>query len=369
METLTADKKRYGTIEDWNTKNPTSWDKRYVFVLNHQNEKPSIERQHFPNSVSLKLQDRILDKGKGKMRIIKVVEGEMSIYQDEQTLEGQKREPIRAMFSQRGDIVIEQRENFKLDFFMKSNFNGSNSERDQNVKPMFYMLELGKGIKHQMNQDKVEAEARTWCLSDDTKFKSIVRYGRVLGVDVDRDPDEVRWALLQIAKKDPQKFMDGLNNKYTIRKFYVLDAIDKGIFRIDSQSNTLLWKTGALIVSAPMGNHPVDYFVDMSISTTQMDMVFQTMKGLVEPEQQANTSSEAKKTGGDDGKAKSKTATELLIDKATELGIITKKGPWHYFADHKWMGNEKTIEALETDAVIKQSIEKLVAEKAAQKAE
>src|SRR3972149_5858087 len=147
METLTtaAEKKRYGTIEDFNNKAPGSWEKRYVFVLNHQNDKPSVQHQHFPNSLSLKMEDRIFDRKKEKTRIIRVVEGVQSIFKDEQSEEGQKKEATRKSFSKRGDLIVEARENFTLEFLMKSNFNGSNPDRDKAKPPMFYMLELGKG--------------------------------------------------------------------------------------------------------------------------------------------------------------------------------------------------------------------------------
>lgn len=351
METLTIETrdKRYGTIESFNAKNPNSWDTRYVFVLNHQNSTPSLENQTFPNGLSLKLEDRILDKKKGRVRVIRVVDGEQSIYKDEQTEDGQNKDATRKEFSKRGDLIVEARENFTLEFLMKCNFNGSNPDRDKSKKPLFYLLDLGQGLKYEKEKDEAETKAKHWCYN--AEFKHVSRYGRVLGIDVERDPDEVRMALVVLAKKDPAKFLQGLENKHTQRKFYVLEACEKGIFYVEPNENALYWAANqSMIVKAPIGTSPVDYFVDISISDTNYDMVFSTMKNLVEP-------AKKKEEKVPDGQAP--TPVESLIVNAIQKGVIKQEKGYFIFDEKKFLGKKKLIEALETDAAFNQSVKEL----------
>src|SRR3990167_784652 len=284
METLTEreQQKRYGTIEDFNANN---FNKRYVFVLNHKNTSPSIEGRFFPNSFSLKLEDSILCPIKRTNRIIRVVDGEISIYKDEQTEDCQKREPKRVIFSPTGDFIVEGQEKLTLEWFLKTDKNGSNKSRNESKNILFYLLNLKQGLDEQMGKDKQEAEALNWCYTAD--FKHIKRYARVLGMDIDKDPEEIRWGLRNVAKKDPQRFNDGLKNKHTNRKFLVHEGIDKGILLVDNRTNAISWaQTGNRILTAPIGVSPIDHFVDISFSNRDMELTFEVLKGQIEPTEQ-----------------------------------------------------------------------------------
>src|ERR1039457_448385 len=110
METITEEKRRYGSVADWNAKSNNYWDKRFVFVMNHRNSNPSVEGMNYPHSFSIPLEDKIFDEKSKKVRTIRVVNGEVSIWKDQQTEDGQKLPCVRKQFSKKGDIVIEAKE-------------------------------------------------------------------------------------------------------------------------------------------------------------------------------------------------------------------------------------------------------------------
>lgn len=357
METQKEQERRYGTIEDFNRDN---FDKKYVFVLNHQNPKPSIDGRYFPNSYSLKLEDSILCPITKKNRIIRVVDGETSIYKDEQSEDGQKREAKRVMFSPQGDFVIEGVEKLTLEWFLKSNKNGSNKDRRTNDTPRFYLLNLKKGLDEQMEKDKSEAEALNWCYQAD--FKQVRRYARVLGFDVERDPEEVRWSLRNVAKKEPKKFMDGLRNKYTTRKFYVLEAIDKSFVVMDTNANTLSWESGNIICHAPIGKNPVDHFVDLSLSTTDMDMTYRTIHNLVEPKENTEKEITGANKEPDTSLVNDNPEMDSIIKQALEVGVITQKKSWFYWGDRKYQG-KRLSEALSINSTLMTELKREIADR------
>jgi len=358
METLTEreQQKRYGTIEDFNANN---FNKRYVFVLNHKNTNPSIEGRFFPNSFSLKLEDSILCPIKKTNRVIRVVDGEISIYKDEQTEDGQKREPKRVVFSPLGDFIVEGQEKLTLEWFLKTDKNGNNKDRNTSKNILFYLLNLKQGLDEQMGKDKSEAEALNWCYTAD--FKHIKRYARVLGMDIDKDPEEIRWGIRNVAKKDPVKFNDGRKNKHTIRKFYVHEGIDKGILQVDSRTNAISWaKTGNVIITAPIGVNPIDHFVDISFSNRDMELTFEVLKEQIEPTEQNKESLPEVIPVVKDMQL---LTTQELINIALKKGIIVQKTAWFYFLDKSYQG-KKLVEAIESDANLKLSLEKAISEKA-----
>jgi len=362
---LDTAERKYGSIEDWNLKSNNYWDKRWVFVLKHHNPSGSVEGRGYPNVYSYKLEDRIFDKnakdkeGKPKpmSRIIRVVNGATSIFKDEQTEDEQKLEPIRKEFSNRGDLVVEGTEGLVLDYLLKCNKNETNPERDKNVVPLFGLLDLKQGLKQDMEKDKSDAKAASWCY--DAEFKHIKRYARVLGVDITKDPEEVRMTMRHLARHDSKRFNEGLNNELTQRKFYVLESSERGYIRIDLQSNSLYWDNNNLITNSPVGKHPVDHFVDLSKSNTDMNLAYLTIQRKVDEEDNYGKEPIASAVVAADSSSTTidvNTDLEKLIDVAIGLGVILNQKPWFIFADKKYMGKHKFIDAISKDALLKQAI-------------
>jgi hypothetical protein len=271
-------KNKYGSIADFNSKN---YNKRYVFVLNHQNPTPTVQGKHFPNSFNLPMVDEIFDYDKGTTRLIRYVPGELSIYKDEQSDDHEKTKRTEFItFSKDGDVIIDGKDRQRLEFMMKSNWNGSNPVRNQSVHPKYWMVDLNSGLKLEKERDEKLTNAKQWCY--EAKWDQIKSYARVMGLDVNRDPDEVRWALKLTAEKDPIKFLAGLNNKLTERKHYILEAVDKGILTVDPRNNSLSWANGSNICVAPMGKSAVDHFVDLT-QNEEGQRTYESILGLVMP--------------------------------------------------------------------------------------
>lgn len=270
---------KYGTVADFNAKNFT---KRYVFVLNHQNPSPSLQDRHFPISVVLPMIDEVFDHEKGRKRRIRHVSGEQSIFEDEQNFDKNKttrNEYIQ--FSKDGDLIVDGRDVQKLEWLMKSNFNGSNPGRDPSVNAKYWMVDLGSNLKVQREKDEKLTNAKQWCY--ESHWDQAKSYARVLGIPVEsRDPDEIRMSLVYRAEQNPVLFLAGLNNKLTERKHYVLEAIDKGILKVDRTTSSLSWANGSNICISPMGKDPIDHFVDLT-ETEEGQRTYDSVYGLIAP--------------------------------------------------------------------------------------
>jgi len=369
--TLAEEKRRYGTIQDFNLKTSNHWEKLYVFVLKCQNATPSVEGRHYPNNYSLKLEGKIFDRHakdkNGKVsprtRTIRVVQGEVSIYKDEQTEDGQKLEPIRVEFSKDGVKIVEAREELVLEYMLRSNLNETNPERDVNVRPIYGLLDLKTGLQNEMEKDMNESKAANWCHTID--FKYLIRYARVLGVDTTKDPDEIRYAMRYLAKLDPKKFNNGLENKLTLRKFDVLQASDDGLVKIDLRSNAIYWENGNLITHAPIGKSPVDHFVDLSMSDSAMDLAYRTMAQQVNANNEdikveipvAKVNISAQPQAGTTAIAVDvNTPLADLVDAAIKSGVAVYQKPWIMYNGKKFMGKNKFAVALENDALLKDAL-------------
>lgn len=373
--TLAEERRRYGTIQDFNLKTSNYWEKLYVFVLKGQNATPSVEGRHYPNNYSLKLEGKIFDRHakdkNGKIsprtRTIRVVQGEVSIYKDEQTEDGQKLEPIRIEFSKDGVKIVEAREELVLEYMLRSNLNETNPERDTNVRPIFGLLDLKTGLQNEMEKDMNESKAANWCHTID--FKYLVRYARVLGVDTTKDPDEIRYAMRYLAKVDPKKFNNGLENKLTLRKFDVLQASDDGLVKVDLRTNAIYWENGNLITHSPIGKNPVDHFVDLSMSDSAMDLAYRTMAQQVNAKNvDIKIESPVAAAAKDDIPAQrgsgSTTITVVdintplmdLVEVAIKDGIAVYQKPWIMYNGKKFMGKNKFAVALENDALLKDAL-------------
>lgn len=373
METET----RYKSVSEFNASN---FNKRHVYLLNHVNQTPSVENVHFPPTVTMRCIDNVYDQEKKATRTLRVIKGELSIYADEQNKERTYRE-IEVITFVKGELVVEERQSQLFKFMELTNYNTTNPQRDKTKKGIFMKLDLEKGIQSEIDNRKKKFSAQTFCW--DGAWEDVKSYARVLNIPVeDRDPAEVRWALLLVSEKDPEKFMKGLNNPATKRKHYILEALKHNILEKDTTQNSINWKNGGPICVAPPGMDATDCLVDETFKNQSGDRIMELIKhqltsknviaekteyGIKESnipkvDNKAVNKTEALKNAVDEIQL---TTEKQLIKNLFAKGVIERKGPvWIMWDDEKGkaQGEAALEKMLKNDADLRTYLEKKLLE-------
>lgn len=370
METSTITQHKLGSYADF--KSGRYDTKQFIFVLNHINQKPSYSSSrgiaaHYPPSYRLLLEDNIYDTEKNMMRTIRYIPGEMSIFKDEQTPDDKVPKQNFHLEFINGDKLIGGRETLLIKYLMLTNKNGSNPNRDKAVRAAFFTVDPGESLKSVMESDELASEAQHFCYKG--AWDEVAAYAMVLGMPLDKDPAEIRYSLRMRAKENPKAFLDGLNSKNMKRKYFVMEAINQGILKKNSQTNTISWRDGGVITQAPIGKDMVDDFVD-STFTTNGEKVFQAIMAILRPEEKiVKVPTELVNTPSAEELAKIKLETMPVIpqvvltditndealaylEKGVEKGCITFKKPmWYTYKDQN-KSKKDWIEILKTTPTV-----------------
>ena len=203
----------------------------------------------------------VYDPESDTQRRIKYVRGEQSIFEDEQSQEAKskKNEPI--VFS-RGLLVVPRTNPLLKKYLDSSNLNSSNPNRIPGSKDVFYLIDKGEDAKVTVQKTMKEVEAASVALK--MPLEQLLGYARVLGVNVDKSTDEIRYDMMQIAKKDPKSFVDGLDDPRTEYAETFILAKEYGI--LNNSKKDISWINGGIISVIPIGVSPVDKATDFFMS-------------------------------------------------------------------------------------------------------
>lgn len=346
-----------GSVADYTSGN--FHNKQFIFILNHKNQNPSYQsnrgtKMHYPPSVRFKLVGRVFDEDKKMMRDIRYIPGELSIFKDEQTPDDKVSKKEFSLEFIDGEKIIAGTDTLLIQYLMISDKNGSKPKRDTTITPFYFTVDPGVGLQSVIDTDEQLSEAQHFCYKGD--WDEVAAYAMVLNINMDRDPREIRYALRQIAGKDPVAFLAGMKNPSFKRKFYILEALNSGIIVKNPQRNSIEWKNsnGNAIVTAPIGRDPVDYFTEATF-TTDGERQFAAIMDILGPIKK--DSSELTNTPSpkeiSDFKRDLNIPKDIismaditnmklaeLISKGVEQGVIVKNGAWSTFEDKKYQGED-----------------------------
>ena len=238
-------------------------------------EKPNIYRlarhggvdkqtgmRKYPVTYMIKAEELIYDAETDSERTIRYIPGETSIFKDKQSKESKLKEPI--MFSN-GQLMVDKTNPLLKKFMDMHNGNRSNPNRKRNKSISFYKLDTEINASKHVESSKSEIEAMHLALT--MPIDRLVSYARVLGVNVNKSTDEIRWDMKILAQKDPKAFVAGMNNPTTVIKEVLFKAHECKI--IDMDKGKVSWVMGDLkqmITHVPIGIKPVDKMVDFCLS-------------------------------------------------------------------------------------------------------
>jgi len=258
-------------------KNSIIDNKPILFKLIKRRAKPSLQGRHYPLYAPIPSIDEIYDPESDSMRTIRYATGEPSIFKDEQS----EKVKLGSIVFQNGKIVVDRRNPNLIHFLELSNHNADNDNRIGSRTTLFSRLDEGKAAKISVDNILIETQAVNAALS--MKWNKLSGYARVLGVNTDKSSDEVKHDMIVIAKNNPQKFLDGIDDPRTTRKQLIMDSISHNIIVINHRA--IKWVVGhgdAVIVHVPMGREPIDYLAEWTMTEKEGENVYEEIKNRLD---------------------------------------------------------------------------------------
>lgn len=353
-------------------------NKRFVFRLIKKNSSSSIMSPLglpiiYTGSYTIPNVSTIMEKNReGRMvqRIIRYLPGESSIYKDEQSPDKDVPKKTYKLTFINGRMLVQGNDILKLEFLMKCNQNTTNPNRKVDVRPVFELEDNTVAVSKEIAKDKLISEVTNWCWNGE--WDEVKAYARVLNVDLEQSPDEVRHNLKVIAMRDPQKFTNERKNPSMRKKHYVLEAIDRGYLIQDPASNSIAWANNPYkpLAVAAVGLSPVDVLVQ-KLATEEGTVMYNTIVDLLTPEQIITTElvipsaaelreMKAEKTVVlEPVPAVAESDAELLdlVEQSLQLGLIVFKSPmWYSYKGENFKKKEGFVEGIKKNPRILKSL-------------
>jgi len=242
------------------TSNINNRSKPTMYILNKK-RKGKNGKQQFPVVYMIKSEDIIFDPIKGVNRKIRYIPGESSIYEDEQKKDAKVKAPIT--FTD-GYLAVPAQNPTLKNFLDHCNQNGDNPNRMSRVRPAFIKVDKKKDAKKMIQKEAAELDAMQLALK--MPIQKLVGYAKVLGINVDKSTEEIRYDMKIVAKKNPSSFIAGMDDPKTAIKETIINAKEYGIISIEV--NRVSWVRGGenvLITHTPIGKDSTDHFVDFCL--------------------------------------------------------------------------------------------------------
>lgn len=205
----------------------------------------------------------------GKVERIKYIKGESTIIESKMNPINQAKQPETVRFID-GWLYVRKEETTLLEFLRMTDNNFTKEGRNSSKPKIFKEYAPEKDVEKILADEKVLIKAKAYVLDKmetDEGVNELLTYAKALGINTNRELPLVEYDINQYVTRDPKGFMDGLNNPKMKRKFFVISAIENDIIKV--VGTTIGWSTGGAIVNTPIGQDPVDYFVDWSFGNQE----------------------------------------------------------------------------------------------------
>lgn len=190
----------------------------------------------------------VYDSEKDIVREMRYCPNEPSIWVDEQSPNAKK----EAVVFRNGKLVV-PREKPNLRKFLEThpqNFaNGGN---------VFKQMDEAKDAETKLNEEMNQFEAVA--MLKNAEQEDLLAVALFFKVGIDKKMSEIKYDLLQIAKKSPSKFIEAFDDPFVKMKALIRQANDYQIIKVSNDS--VRWfDSNSLIVSVPHGQNAEDIMV------------------------------------------------------------------------------------------------------------
>lgn len=209
----------------------------------------------------------VYDAENDTVREMRYCPNEPSIWVDEQS-ENAKREAI--VFRNGKLIVPREKPNLRkfLDVHPQNIANGGQ---------LFKQMDEAKDAETKLNEEMNQFEAVSMIKNSD--LDDLLAVALFFKVNIDRKTSEIKYDLLQIAKKTPSKFIQAFDDPSVKMKALVRQAKEYQIINV-AKDSVRWFDSNSMIVSVPHGQDPEDIMVRFCLTEKGSSVVADIEKQL-----------------------------------------------------------------------------------------
>lgn len=252
--------------------------KPYVFELTKSyRDSSNPNRRKYPVQYILKGTDIIYDPITNQNRKIRYAPGEKSIFVDEQS----ENVKVSSIVFKNGTLMVRKTQPHLYEYMMACNANSDNPNRTGTKRGVFRLKDSSKDIVNNMQFAEKQMEAMNLVFNLDEE--KLLAHAMVMGININRGLQEIKYDLKIMAEKDPAKFIEEFNDPKAEKKYHILLAEDYDIIGHDHYE--YFWKRAGqkqTIVNIPIGKNPIDYFVNFLYEKDGEVVYSQILKELEE---------------------------------------------------------------------------------------
>jgi len=190
----------------------------------------------------------IYDEENDTVREIRYCPNEPSIFSDEQNKDAVKQSVI---FRNGRIFVPKSKPNLRrfLDIHPQNSSNGGTTFREVDKK---------KDAETQLKKEFISNDAIS--LVRDKDINELLPVALYFGINIDRPVTEIRYDLLQIAKKKPTDLIESFDSPQVVARSIIVQAKDYQFITI-KEDGVYWFDSKSLIISVPVGRDPLDVMV------------------------------------------------------------------------------------------------------------
>jgi len=185
------------------------------------------------------------DESKDQVREIRYCPNEPSVWADEQ---GDKARKQAVVFREGRLFIPKDKPNMRK--FME--VHPGNQENGGN---MFRLVDKRKDAEKELNREFLLNDAIS--IVREKPIEDLLAVAIYHGININTDTSDIRYNLLNVAKKKPQEFIDSFDSPQVMTRSTVQQAKDYQFIKV-TPSGVSWFDTGKLIVSVPVGMDPID---------------------------------------------------------------------------------------------------------------
>jgi hypothetical protein len=262
IETPTAKKSNTHGVKNLNRGFKKKNTKPSIYQLIHDGGKDKRGKTIYPVVYMVKAEDIVYDPDQDINRKIRYIPGEASIYEDEQKEDAK----VKSAITFNNGLLFVDRTNPTLKKYLDlCNLNQSNPNRERSSRPAFKLLTPEVDAQKKLEKSMAELDAIKLAL--EMPLDKMVGYAKVLGVNVNKSTDEIRYDMKVLAEKDPKSFIEGMDDPMTELKETLMRACQYNIISIgNSKVNWIQGDNRPIITHVPLGVKGVDHMAQYCMS-------------------------------------------------------------------------------------------------------
>jgi hypothetical protein len=319
---------------------------------------PNKQGEPYNPTESVPGECEVYDPTTDKIRTAVYLPGVSSIWADEiEALKNDKKIRGKKILFTNGWKIVSPKETNLLHYLLVAGYNADNNETRVNSSVIYKEFKTDELAKDRFETNKKKDNAVYFVNNAD--IREVRAYALALAANSaqwktiqDASEFEVRIGLRPLAEKNPEKFIEAMQDTVLRNKVKVIRAIYADIIVLDEAARTLKWKSGDIFIIAPAGMDVILNFAELAVNNPKFVKVFEAMEEALEgtPKKQA--------TNDSDDIPAVETVQETLLRIAMEKDVITggKNNMWFTYNDEKYKTKKDILKALKEDKALAEEI-------------